>query len=266
VFDAHVHLNDVPMQLALMDEYGIDRAVVFWGRLSDNQTVVEAVARYPQRFVAFASISPERSAYRRMWQADDVAIVEHLDELLATGRYKGIGEISVVHDAAAGFVATDFDPESAVMRGIVALARKYHVPVMVHCETTRMAQLSRLLEAFPDVAVIWAHGGYTALPEARAMLERHPNLYYELSARTWPRHPRSAAYTMLEDGVRIAPGWLALIESMPRRFLVGSDASHHSEAAERMKLESVRNFLGQLSPTARAEVASGTLRRLLSEN
>lgn len=265
IFDAHVHLNDVAMQLALMDEYGIDRAVVFWGRLSDNRTVLEAVSRHPGRFVAFASISPERTAYRRLWEADDVAILGTLEDLLKTGRYKGIGEISVVHAAAAGFAATDFSPESAVMRGIMALAREYRVPVMLHCESTRSAELSRLLESNPHVAVIWAHGGYTDLAQARAMLARHPNLYYELSARTWPRHPRSPEYTMLEDGVRIAPGWLALIESMPRRFLVGSDASHHSEANERMKVESVRAFLALLSPSARAEVAAGTLRRLLGD-
>ena len=265
VFDAHVHLNNPPMQLALMDEYGIDRAVVFWGRLSDNDKILEAVARHPARFVAFASISPERTAYRRLWQDDDVAIVEALDGLLRSGRFRGIGEISVVHAASAGFAATDFSPLSGVMRGILALARKHRVPVMVHCETSRMAELSRLLEMFPDVAVIWAHGGYTGLADARTMLQRHPNLYYELSARTWPRHPRSADYTLLEDGGRVAPGWLALVESMPRRFLVGSDASHHSEASERMKLDSVRNFLAQLSPAARAEVASGTLRRLIND-
>lgn len=32
-----------------------------------------------------------------------------------------------------------------------------------------------------------------------------------------------------------------------------------------MKLESVRDFLSQLSPAARREVAGGTLRRLLGE-
>jgi predicted TIM-barrel fold metal-dependent hydrolase len=264
LFDAHVHLNDVPMQLALMEEYGVERAVVFWGRRSDNARVLAAVERHPGRFVPFASISPERGPYRRQWQRDDTAILEELEQVLKTGRFKGIGEISVVHDAAAGFAATDFAPTSPTMRGILALARKYRVPVMVHCEAGRAAELSQLLEMFPDVAVIWAHGGYTGLDDARRMLERHPNLYYELSARTWPRHPRSAAYTIAPEGI-VASGWLALIEAMPQRFLAGTDASHHVEANERMKLESVRALLSQLSPRARREVAGGTLRRLLGE-
>ena len=264
LFDAHVHLNNPAMQLALMDQYGVARAVVFWGRLSDNESVLAEAAKHPGRFVPFASISPERTAYRREWQRDDPAIVERLAQLLATGRYRGIGEISIVHDATPGFAATDFRLDSAVMRGIMDLARKHRVPVMLHVEAARAAELERLLEGFRDVNVIWAHGGYTQLPEARRMLERHPNLYYELSARTWPRHPRSADYPIVRDGA-VMPEWLALIESMPRRFLVGSDASHHDEANERMKLESVRGFQGQLSPAARREVAGEALRRLLGE-
>ena len=114
-----------------------------------------------------------------------------------------------------------------------------------------MAELGQLLERFVDVPVIWAHGGYTPLFPARRMLERHPNLYYDLSARTWPQHPRSLDYTILRDSSRVWPEWLQLIESQPHRFLVGTDASHQSESSETMKFESVQNFLRQLSPQAR---------------
>lgn len=97
------------------------------------------------------------------------------------------------------------------------------------------------MEAFPDVALIWAHGGYTDAAEARRMLERHLNLHYELSARTWPHHPRSADYPIVRTG-ELLPAWRALIEAMPQRFLVGSDASLHVEANERMKLASVLSW------------------------
>lgn len=264
IVDAHVHLNDERMQLAMMDQHGIARAVIFWGRLSDNETIAAAAARHPERFLAFASVSPERGAYRIQWERDDPALVARLEALMATGRYRGIGEISVAHAAAQGFAATDFSPLSPTMRGILEVARRHRVPVMMHCEAARMDELSRLMEAFPDVAVIWAHGGYTRADDARRMLARHPNLYYELSARTWPRHPRSADYTIMPEG-RIAPEWQALVESMPRRFLVGTDASHHVEANERMKVESVKAFLAQLSPPARREVGGDVLRRLLRE-
>lgn len=261
--DAHVHLNDPAMQLALMERWGASHAVVFWGGRSTNASVADAVRAHPDRLIAFASISPERTAYRPAWERDDAALLRELDALLATGLYKGIGEISAAHFPAAGFAETDFSPTGPMMTGILELARKHRVPVMVHVEQTRMAELSQLLERFADVSVIWAHGGYTPLFLARRMLERHPNLIYELSARTWPDHPRSPEYTILRDGSRVWPQWLALIEAHPGRFLVGTDASHRSEASEAMKFSSVQNLLRQLSPAAQEKVGRGNLLALL---
>jgi predicted TIM-barrel fold metal-dependent hydrolase len=261
--DAHVHLNDPSMQLELMERHGATRAVVFWGGRSDHASILAAVQRHPGRFIPFASISPERTAYRPLWEREDRALLDELDAMLATGAYAGIGEISAVHSATAGFAETDFAPTGAMMRGIFALARKHRVPVLVHVELTRIDALSQLLTEFADVPAIWAHGGYTPLKLARQMLERHPNLYYELSARTWPRHPRSPDYTILRDGVQVWPEWLALIEEQPGRFLVGTDASHRSRASEQMKFESVQNLLRQLSPEARALVGTRNILRLV---
>jgi len=261
--DAHVHLNDVAMQLALMERWGAERAVVFWGGRSSNDSVAQAVREHPDKLIAFASISPERDAYRPAWQGDAQPLLAQLDALLATGLYRGIGEISAVHFPSAGFGETDFSPGGAMMAGIMGLARSYRVPVLVHIESTRMAEFSQLLERFPDVAVVWAHGGYTPLFLARRMLERHPNLSYELSARTWPRHPRSPDYTILRDGQAVWPEWLALIEALPGRFVVGTDASHRSASSEAMKFSSVQNLLRQLPPPVRARVARDNLLRLL---
>ena len=261
--DAHVHLNDLAMQLELMERWGASHAVVFWGGRSSNESVAEAARRHPGKLIPFASISPERTAYRPAWEANDAALLGQLDGLLATGLYKGIGEISATHFPSAGFGETDFSPTGPMMTGILELARKYRVPVMVHIEQTRMAELGTLLERFPDVTVIWAHGGYTPLFLARRMLERHPNLVYELSARTWAQHPRSPDYTILRDGAQVWPQWLALVEEMPGRFLVGSDASHRSAGSEAMKFASVQNFLAQLAPAVRERVARTNLLRLL---
>lgn len=262
--DAHVHLNDPQMQLALMERFGAQQAVVFWGGRSSNESVAEAARQHPGRFIAFASISPERRAYRPAWAAGDgAALLAELDALLATGHYRGIGEINAVHFESAGFAETDYALSGPLMHGIMALARQHRVPVMLHVESTRMAELSALLTQFPDVPVIWAHGGYTPLILARRMLAQHPNLYYELSARTWPRHPRSPEFTLLRDGQQVWPEWLALIESQPGRFLIGTDASHRDAATEQMKFASVQNFLAQLSPAAQAQVARTTLLTLL---
>lgn len=261
--DAHVHLNDERMQLELMQRHGVERAVVFWGRNSDNESVAAAAKRHPDRFIPFASISPERAAYRRGWENDDPDVLDTLDAMLATGQYRGIGEISVTHFPLPGLPEADFIPNGATLRGILALARKHRVPVMVHAEWTRLREFSELLRAFPDVPVIWAHGGYTPLFIAQRMLDQHPNLTYELSARTWPVHPRSPDYTILRDGQNVWPQWLAFIESRPERFLVGTDASHRSAESEAMKALSVQNFLRQLSPATRDQVARRNLLKLI---
>lgn len=263
--DAHVHLNDEAMQLALMDRYAVERAVVFWGRASSNASVADAVRRHPQRFVAFASISPERAAYRSAWPkgADAATLLAELDALLAGGGFAGIGEISPVHFPSPGFPESDFDLSGAMMTGIFALARQHRVPLMLHVELTRLDAFERALAAHRDVAVIWAHGGYTPLFIARRLLARHPNLVYELSARTWPQHPRSPDYTILRDGRAVWPEWLALIESQAPRFIVGTDASHRSLETDAMKHESVHNLLRQLSADAREAVGRANLRRVL---
>lgn len=261
--DAHVHLNDPAMQLGLMDRHGATHAVVFWGGRSDNASVLQAAVQHAPRLIPFASISPERTAYRPAWHANDPALLAQLDAMLATGRYKGIGEINAVHFPSTGFPETDFDPNGAMLGGILELARKHRVPVLVHIELTRLREFDALLERFRDVTVIWAHGGYTPLFLARRALERHPNLVYELSARTWARHPRSPEYTLLRDGRQVWPEWLALVEAMPQRFVVGTDAANRSEAGDAERYESVQNFLRQLAPGARDAVASGNLRRLL---
>jgi predicted TIM-barrel fold metal-dependent hydrolase len=261
--DAHVHLNDEAMQLELMRRHGAEQAIVFWGSRSDNESIAESARRHPDRFIAFASISPERAAYRQLWNRDDPAVLKTLDDLLASGRFRGIGEISAVHFPSPGFPEADYDPSGPTLAGILALARKHGLPVLLHIEWTRLRELSTLLERYPDVAVIWAHGGYTPLFVARRMLERHPNLTYELSARTWAEHPRSPDYTILRDGKAVWPQWLALIEAMPERFVVGTDASQRRAETEAMKFASIQSFLRQLTPATRERVARTNLLKLL---
>jgi hypothetical protein len=261
--DAHAHLNDPALQLELMDRHGATHAVVFWGGRSDNASVLRAAREHAPRLIPFASISPERTAYAPLWRTDDTRLVEELDALLATGHYKGIGELSVAHFPAAGFGETDYPLSSAMMDGILALAARYKLPVLLHVEITRLAELEALLARHRAVTIIWAHGGYTPLFLARRLLERHPNLVYELSARTWARHPRSPEYTLLRDGAAVWPEWLEWIEAQPQRFIVGTDASGRSRPSDAMKFESVQNFLRQLSPQARELVGRRNLLQLV---
>ncbi|MDD9914224.1 MAG: amidohydrolase family protein [Rhodospirillaceae bacterium] len=261
--DAHVHLNHAETYLKLMDAHNIPQAIIFWGRSSDNETLKAQAAAHPDKLIPFISISPERRHYRPFWQSGDTALLSELEDGLKSGHFKGIGEISVAHFPARGFPEADFDPLDPMMTGIMELAARYRVPVNIHCEITRLREFAMLLEKFPTVSVIWAHGGYTPYFLAKRMLERHPNLTYELSARTWRRHPRSPDYTILRDGTEVWPRWLQLIEDNPTRFVVGTDASQRRVEWDRARIEGVQRVLQQLSPATRRRVAHDNILTLI---
>jgi hypothetical protein len=246
-----------------MDEAGIDRAVALAGRDIDNAQLLEVGRRSSGRILPFVSVSPEHRAFRSAWEADDERLAPLVDSLLTLGGYFGIGEISVSHFPGTGFPEADFDPSGRTMRSLFQVARKHRVPIMVHVEVTRLRELEAVLRDFRDVTVIWAHGGYTPLFLARRLLVAHSNLVYELSARTWARHPRSPDYTVFQDEATVWREWLNLVEAMPTRFLVGTDASVRSLQSDRDKIQSVHLFLGQLTDSARGLVAQANVTRIL---
>jgi predicted TIM-barrel fold metal-dependent hydrolase len=190
-----------------------------------------------------------------VWVADDGRLVPLVDSLLSTGGFFGIGEISVTHFPGAGFPEADFNPNGHTLRGLLELARKYSVPILIHVEITRLREFEALLADFRDVTVVWAHGGYTPYFLAARLLEAHPNLVYELSARTWSRHPRSPDYTIFKNENTVWREWLDLVESMPTRFLVGTDASGRSEVGDEEKIRRIQLFLDQLTNETRDYVA-----------
>ncbi len=59
------------------------------------------------------------------------------------------------------------------------------------------------------------------------------------------------------------PEWLDLIERLPDRFVVGTDASMRSQESDAAKIQGVHSFLAQLSPVTRERVARGNIERIL---
>ncbi len=263
--DAHAHLNDVGRELQLMDAQGIEQAVVFLGGNSTNEEVLAAARAHPTRFIPFASVSPEKRQYARWWKAgDSAAVVAELERLLSQGDFRGVGEMCIVHFPGTGFPETEYSPLHPVTVAVMEVVARRSLPISFHCELTYVKEFSALLERFPQVKVIWAHGGYAPLFLTERMLERHPNLTVELSMRMVEGHPRSPDYWILRDPQTVWPAWLALLERHPDRFVVGTDSSNRNEETDARRARSVSLLLEQLTPATREKVARGNILRLVS--
>jgi len=181
------------------------------------------------------------------------------------------------HQAQDGDVAVNFPPNGQPARGSDAQARDrrrealHHPVAAVRAALAESSQLRNLRQDGDNdvVDVRTAKGDVIQLSVSRAsklpvrvaMLDAHPNLVYELSARTWSEHPRSPDYTIFRNETTVWGRWLGLIERHAQRFVIGTDAAQRGN--DREKVARVRLFLGQLSPVTRELVATGNLDRLL---
>ena len=54
--DAHVHLNQAESYLNLMEAHDIPRAIIFWGRSSDNEALAAHAAAHPDKQIGRAHV------------------------------------------------------------------------------------------------------------------------------------------------------------------------------------------------------------------
>lgn len=141
--------------LGHMDEKGVQKAVIFgfpWTRgdyfRRHNDYILETVERYRDRLIGFGCFSPLSPEGPR-----------EAERCLESG-LSGLGELA--------FYASDIDP--SVLGEIMALARRFDVPVLLHTNEPvghdypgktpmTLRRLYGLLKANPDNKVVLAHWG-----------------------------------------------------------------------------------------------------------
>jgi len=148
IVDAHVHYSRdawplFPPDLALdiLDAAGVPRALV--SSTPDDGTLMLERAD-PDRVVPF--LRPYRSSGELGSWYDDPTVLAYLEERLASGAYRGIGEFHLSDESSAA---------TPVMRRIVALALERDIMLHVH----------------------------SGAAPIRALLDRHDRLWTELSFR-----------------------------------------------------------------------------------
>ena len=217
VADMHLHYKWTQQEvtspaaaIALLDQENIVMGVVIG---TPAELALELSSLTPGRIVSIFSPYREGGDWHR-W-AFDADTVTRARAALASGRYRGIGELHVI-----GGFAPPLE-KAIVLQQLMQLAAEYAVPVMLHTEFSRPDFMLQLCRKFPDTHILWAHSGAVLEPdEVASVLERCSNVWGGLGARDPWRFVNNPLTS--DDGI-LLPGWKALLLKYPHRFMVGSD-------------------------------------------
>jgi hypothetical protein len=274
IVDAHGHI--VPgltpeAMVTVMDELGISRIVLMAvgggpvTSLADlTQLTIDTHQRYPERVIPFIGLNFIREF--------TPAQLRFLDRQLATGQFRGMGELNVLHLAGEittpGATRIEIEAkrvplDSRGAQDVMCLAAKHGVLLTIHMETTdeTVAELDRALQRSSETRIIWAHQtpARSDAEALRRLLDTYPNLYADISP---------GFFHIMPGHYRIPEPWVALYEQFTDRFLIGLDMPFLSFWQEpeiyRQRAELLRSWLSQLSPETQRRMASENADRILA--
>ncbi|MBI4491519.1 MAG: amidohydrolase family protein [Chloroflexi bacterium] len=268
LIDAHTHLEwdeftDFDALVRIHDAAGVDGAWLFgypWSLATD------ASAAHPARVVPFLA-----EGYLNTLHPDSSYLnPEGLEELLAGGFVRGLGEIILRHSpfrlgpegGGASSPPVNVPADEPRLLEAYRVAGRHGAPVNVHQEWFFSEELERALDAAPDTTFVWAHAGHGPAGLVGQLLERHPNLHADLSARTPWIGPGTV---LLRPDGQLDPAWQAVLERFPERFLIGLDLfapAHYRVEYVRMLAEYYRRLLGLLPGELAEQLAYGNAERL----
>lgn len=162
---------------AVAAKLGIRKVILLpTGSAPDNRgyrkhmaSLLELAKRYPDFVIPFASVNPD--------DADALSVLRDAVKKGARGLKLMSGHPDYYREPL------DAPPMMALFQEV----RKLGIPVLIHVSPMRipkqMPEFEHLLDAFPDVLVIAAHYARTPpdFAETSRLLERHPNLYMDVS-------------------------------------------------------------------------------------
>lgn len=201
LFDAHIHYSEdvweaIPPRDAIgrLRGAGITRALVSSSGDEGTRMLYQADPEL---------VIPALRPYRRRgtlstWMHDET-VVPYLRERLARYRYVAIGELHLEGEEA----------DLPVVRDVIRLARQHGLMLHVHSDADA---IERIFRQDPEASILWAHAGFEPPGIVRRLMERHPELWADLSFRQ----------EIFNHG-RFFPGWEGLLIDHADRFLLGVD-------------------------------------------
>lgn len=217
IFDVHLHytwsqaeVTSPEQAIRTLEDQGIGKAVVIG---TPPELALALNRRAPQRIIPL--FGPYRAGGEKLsWQYRE-ALVDEARTALASGAYRGIGELHLI-----GGMATHWR-RSPVFAGLLQLAREFDVPLMLHTEFNTNGPTLEICGGNPGVRILLAHAGAVLPPEQVAgVLRRCPNIWMDLAARDpW----RYIGNPITDDDGKLLPDWERLILAFPKRFMIGAD-------------------------------------------
>jgi hypothetical protein len=246
IFDAHVHYNrdawglySADEALSILDRAGVYRAFVSSTPDDGTRMLYE---RAPNRIVP--AVRPYRTPSDVINWTRDPSIASYVEAELAAmpAPVAGIGELHLFSGEVGLGVPT----------ALAGIATSRDIVLQVHSDAVAVRQL---LDAHPNVKVLWAHAGMSESPATvQRILDSYANVWVELALR----------YDVAPRG-QLDPAWAALFERYPDRFMIGTDTWVPSQWTRLPELMAdVRTWLRQLRPELAAAIASGNAERVLA--
>ncbi len=225
IIDAHVHVwkNDprypwapnakapdkdatAEMLLKLMAEAGVQKTVIIqvihykW----DNRYLADVLKKYPGKFRGVARVNPE-----------DPGAPDHLSKLTEETGFHGV-RISPAADASGDWI------RGPLMRPLWRRCHGLRVPMTVLAPVTRMPDVARLADQFPELTIVVDHMADSPLKQPDELekllaLRRFPKLYVKIS-HSWSLSSQPYPYPDSQEQIkRLYDGF------GPRRLIAGSD-------------------------------------------
>lgn len=283
---AHIRPSSEPYTeiIRMMDENKIDRMIVmeppgdFWisGTPPSAYGIPDAAVQFPDRFAVLYSGDAGSMLYDAAKKGSytpeqEKEFATFLERAMASGKYRGIGEIGLRHQPPPGMPAS-YDitvPADHPWMFIVSdIAARYGVPIDIHMQAddSNAAALERLLDHNPDAIIIWDHAGdhtQNANPDLlRRLLAAHKNLYTSIKIRTEEKQQQGGIVTK-DDGV-LTEKWKNLITDYPDRFIIGTDVKLGIRPNEIRFVDIHRSLLSQLPPDVALKVAQDNPMRIFN--
>lgn len=206
-----------------LDRHGVSRAVLIASVPGDQESVIAAVQRFPQRFYGYAMVNPTAPEARSsIERAIASGHIHGLCFFPAMHRYSMQDErVSELLDIAAGRSAQGHTPAIFVHSGVlsVGVRKKLGLPSQFDMRFSNPIDLHAVAMRYARTQFVVPHFGAGYFREALMLCDLCPNVWLDTSStNSWMRY--EGAHLDLREVFR-----RALDVVGPNRLLFGTDSS-----------------------------------------